>query len=145
QLLDARGAPERVGRVGAAGLVGENLLLPQRDPNRTLGRERERLVEPVRVNRLRAPADRRERLHGHARDVVLRLLRRQGRAAGLGVEAERLRLWVLGAEALAHDPGPEPSRGAELGDLLEEVRSEERRVGKEWRGGGGEWDGREKG
>ena len=39
-----------------------------------LSRERERLVERVRVDGLRAAADRRERLHGHPHDVVLGLL-----------------------------------------------------------------------
>ena len=59
QRLDEVGAAERVGRVGRAGLVREDLLRPQRDPRRALGRQRERLVERVRVQRLRAAADRR--------------------------------------------------------------------------------------
>ena len=50
-----------------------------------------------------------------------RLLGGQRDAAGLGVEADRLRLRVLGAEALAHDPRPHPPGGAELGHLLEDV------------------------
>ena len=45
-----------------AGLVREHLLRAQRDRRRVLGRQRERLVERVRVQRLRAAADGRERL-----------------------------------------------------------------------------------
>ena len=121
ERLDEVGAGERVDRVGGAGLVGEDLLRAQRDPRRPLGRQRERLVEAVRVQRLRAAAHRREALQRDADDVVLRLLRGQRHAAGLGVEADRLRLRVLGAEALAHDPRPHPADGAELRDLLEDV------------------------
>jgi hypothetical protein len=68
-----------------------------------------------------ASADRRQRLDSHPRDVVLGLLGGQCRAAGLRVEPERLRLRVLDAEALSHDPRPEPPRCSELRHLLEEV------------------------
>ena len=91
------------------------------------------------------PADRRQRLHRDAHDVVLRLLRGQRRAARLRVEAERLRLRVRRAEAVAHDLRPQPPRRAELRHLLEEVvvRVEEERepraelVGREARVDGG--------
>src|SRR5437667_252289 len=43
ELLDEIRAPERVGGIGAAALVREDLLRPQRDPDRVLGRQRERL------------------------------------------------------------------------------------------------------
>ena len=121
QRLDEEGAAERVGRVRRAALVREHLLRAERDPGRVLGRERERLVEAVRVQALRAAADRRERLDRDPHDVVLGLLRGQGRTAGLGVEAERERLRVRGAEAVAHQRRPQPPRGAELRHLLEEV------------------------
>ena len=60
-------------------------------------------------------------------DVALRLLRRQRRAAGLCVKAQRQRSRVRGAEAVAHDPGPQTAGRTELRDLLEEmvVRVEE--------------------
>ena len=79
----------------------EQLLRAQRELRRVLGRQRERLVERVRVQRLRAAAHRRERLDRDADDVVVGLLRRQRRAAGLRVEAQRQRLRVRRAEALA--------------------------------------------
>ena len=101
QRLDEVGAGERVDGVGGAGLVGEDLLGAQRDARGALGRQRERLVEAVRVQRLGAAADGGEALQRDAHDVVLGLLRRQRHAAGLRVEAHRLRLRVLGPEALA--------------------------------------------
>jgi hypothetical protein len=83
--------------------------------------ECECLVEGVRVQRLRAACDRREGLDSHPHDVVLGLLRRQRRTSGLRVEAQRLCAGARGAKAVAHDLGPQLSRGAELRDLLEEV------------------------
>ena len=48
---------------------------------------------------------------------------------GLGVEAQHLRLRVLGPELVAHDLRPDPAGGAELRDLLQEggARDEEER------------------
>ena len=121
QGLDEVGAAERVGRVRAARLVREDLLRPERDPRGALARQRERLVERVRVDRLRAAAHRRERLDRHAHDVVLGLLGGERRAAGLRVEAKRGRPRVRRPEALAHDLRPQPSCRPELRHLLEEV------------------------
>src|SRR5437764_584294 len=60
QRLDEVRATEWIGRIRAAGLLREDLLRSQRDPRRALRRQRERLVETVRVQRLRAAAHRRE-------------------------------------------------------------------------------------
>ena len=62
QRLDQVGARERVDRVRRARLVGEDLLRAQRDFRRALRRQRQRLVEAVRVQRLRAAADGRKAL-----------------------------------------------------------------------------------
>ncbi len=74
------------------------------------------------------PSDGGERLDGDAHHVVQWLLRLQGDAAGLGVEAEPRRL-VVGPEPRPDETGPEAPRRAELGRLLEEVvvRGEEER------------------
>src|SRR5207247_9711908 len=53
QRLDEVGAAERVGRVRSARLVREHLLRAKGDLRRALRRERQRLVEGVRVDRLR--------------------------------------------------------------------------------------------
>ena len=81
---------ERIDRVGHAGLGGDDLLRAQRDARRLLGRQRERLVAPVAVQRLRAAEHRGQRLERDADDVVVGLLRGQGAARRLGVEAQLL-------------------------------------------------------
>src|SRR5581483_12292004 len=83
--------------------------------------QRKRLVEAVRVQRLRPAARRRQRLDRDAYDVVLRLLRGERGAAGLRVETKRHRTRVRGAEPLLHQPRPEAAGGPVLRDLLEEV------------------------
>ena len=114
---------------GDAGLVADDLLRAQRDARRALGRQRQRLVAAVGVQRLRAAEHRRHRLHRDADDVVVGLLRGQRAAGGLRVEAQLLRARIGRAEAIFHDPRPQPPRRAELRDLLEEVvvRVEEER------------------
>jgi hypothetical protein len=52
--------------------------------------------------------------------VDLGLLGRQLDAGRLGVEAQHPRPRVRGAEPLLHQPGPDPPRRPELGDLLEQ-------------------------
>ena len=112
-----------------AGLVGDHLLRAQRDRDRLLGRQRERLVVGVGVQRLRAAEHAGERLDRGAHDVVQRLLRGQADAGRLRVEAHLPRARVLRAERLAQLARPDAPRGAVLGDLLEEVdlRVEEER------------------
>ena len=69
-----------------------------------------------------------QRLHRHAHDVVERLLRGERDTAGLRVKAQ-FAAGIVGTETLAHEARPQPTRGAELGDLLEEIamRGEEER------------------
>ena len=98
-----------------------SLLGAQREGHGLLGGERVGLVERVGVQRLRAAQHRGQRLEGGADHVVVRLLRGEGDPGGLRVGAELPAPRVAGAEAVAHHPGPDAARGAELGDLLEEV------------------------
>ena len=86
----------------------------------SVGGQRQRLVVAVGVQRLRAAEHRGQRLHRDPHDVVERLLRLQRDAAGLGVKPQPRRR-VARTEPLAHEPGPEPARRAELGHLLEQV------------------------
>ncbi len=119
--LDGERAAERVDDVGHPGLVGEDLLSPERDPDGALGGECQGFVHRVRVQGLAAAEHGRERLHRDPDDVVLGLLRGEHAAGGLGVEPQRERAPVAGAESLTHDPRPQAARGPELRDLLEEV------------------------
>ena len=129
ERLDVVAAAERVDRVRDAGLVGDDLLGAQRDLDRVLGRQRERLVVGVGVQRLRAAQDAGERLDRRADDVVQRLLGGQRHPGGLHVGAHEPGARVARPEGVAQLAGPDPPRGAELGDLLEEVdlRVEEER------------------
>ena len=94
-----------------------------------LGRQRQRFVAAVAVQRLRAAEHRGQRLQRDAHDVVVGLLRGQRAAGGLRVKAQLLRARVGRAEPVAHDARPQPPRRAELRDLFEEVvvRVEEER------------------
>ena len=89
--------------------------------HRVLGRQRQRLVERVGVQRLRAAEHGGERLERRAHDVHLGLLGGQRHAGGLGVEAHQPRARVLRAVAVAQLARPDPAGGAVLRDLLEEV------------------------
>ena len=134
QRLDVPRAAERVGDVGDAGLLHDHLLRAQRDLGGLLARQREHLVEGVGVQRVGAAEHRGERLDRGPHDVVVRLLRGQRDAGGLGVEPQPLRLLGLRAVDVAHPARPDPARGAELRDLLEEVDvrvEEERQPGRE--------------
>src|SRR5712691_3724465 len=121
QVLDEVGAAERIDRVYDSRLMCDHLLRAQRKPHRVLGRQRERLVERVRVQRLRAAEHGRQRLERSAHDVDLRLLRGQRHAGGLRVEAHQPRARVLRSVFLPQLASPDAPRGSVFRDLLEEV------------------------
>jgi len=77
ERLDEPRSAERVDRVRDAGLLGDDLLLSEREESGLLGRDRERLVVGVGVERLRPTENCRERLERDPGQVVQRLLRRQ--------------------------------------------------------------------
>src|SRR6185503_19918659 len=83
EALDVVRAAEWVYRRDGARLVRDHLLRPQGNAGRVLGRERERLVEGVRVQALRAAENGRERLERSADDVHLGLLGGKGDAGRL--------------------------------------------------------------
>ena len=74
--------------IGDAGLVRDDLLRPQRERRRLGSRQRQRLVQRVRVQRLRAAEHGRHRLERRPHDVVVRLLGSERHAGGLGMEAQ---------------------------------------------------------
>ncbi len=94
------------------------------DPGRELGGQREGLVEGVGVERLGAAVGGGHRLDAGAHDVVVDVLGGQRPAGGLAVGAQHSELLAfLGANCL-HELGPEEPRGAQLGDLHEEVHAD---------------------
>ena len=88
ERLDVVAAGERIDSERRARLVRDDLLRSQRERRGLGGRERERLVVAVGVQRLRAAEHRRERLHRDANHIVQRLLRLERDAAGLRVEPQ---------------------------------------------------------
>ena len=93
----------------------------QRQTGRLLGRERQRFVARVGVQRLRAAQYGRHRLQRRADHVDVGLLRGQGGAGGLGVETQHPGPLIFRAEPVPHQFCIQPARGSEFGDLLEEV------------------------
>src|SRR5438046_1447069 len=94
-----------------------------------LGWQCERLVQRVRVKRLRSTQHRCQRLNGHTNNIVVRLLRRERAACGLRVESKHRGTRILRMESLGHYLVPDFSRGPIFRDLLEKiiVRIEEER------------------
>ena len=128
-LLDRVGAAHGIDGVRDAAFRGDDLLRSERDAGGFLGRQRQRLVAAVAVERLRPAEHGCQRLERHADDVVVGLLGGERAAGGLRVEAQLLRARLGRAEPIAHEPRPQPPRGTELRDLLEKVvvRVEEER------------------
>jgi hypothetical protein len=114
--------------------VKDDLLRPDGDLRGEFGRKGERLVEGVRMERLRSAEDGRKRLERHARHVVVRLLGGERDPGRLRVEAELPAFRPPGAVPVPHHLGPDPPRRPVLADLLEEVVvrvEEERQPGRE--------------
>ena len=98
----------------------DDLLRAQGDALGLLGGDRQRLVVAGEGERLDAAEHRGEGLKRRPHDVVLGLLGGEGGAAGLHVGAKQPGFRVLGAEALAHEPGPHATQRPVLRHLLEE-------------------------
>mmetsp|Transcript_40575 Transcript_40575/g.96083 ORF Transcript_40575/g.96083 Transcript_40575/m.96083 type:complete len:549 (-) Transcript_40575:32-1678(-) len=119
-----------VHNLGDAGLVLHDELGVARDACREVRGQRNRLVEGVGVERLGPAHDRGHALDRRAHDVVVRVLRLEGVAGGLGVGAEQERLLLLGVEVLLHHVRPEPPRRAQLRHLHVEVHADPEEEGE---------------
>src|SRR5262245_19228447 len=93
--LDVEATAPRIDGTARARLQLEEQLRVARDARRELGRECERFVERVRVERLRVALRRRHRFEASAGDVVVDVLRREAPAGGLTVRAQAARLVAL--------------------------------------------------
>ncbi len=84
QALDVVGPRQRIDDMGDPGLLLQDQLGVARDPRREFRRQRNRFVERVRVQALRAAERRRHRLVGGAHDVVVGILLLQADARWSG-------------------------------------------------------------
>ena len=94
----------------------------KRDPDRVHRRQPQRLVVGGRGECLDATEDGGHRLVGDPDDVVQRLLCRLGAAERVAEDVGAQALGVLCVEAGLEELVPHPPSGAELGDLLEDVK-----------------------
>ncbi len=117
-----RAAPGIDDAVGAAFLLQKQLRVA-RDSGGEVGRQRERLIERIGVQRLRMALRRRHRLDGSAHHVVVDVLRGQRPAGGLAMGAQRQRARVFRME-LRQELGPQEPRGAHLGDFHEKIHAD---------------------
>ena len=123
QLLDVIRPRQRIDDIGDAGLFLQDQLGVAGDAGGMLGRQADRLIERIGVQRLGAAQHRRKRFVGRAHNIVVGVLFGQAHAGGLAMGAQHRRLGVLRFELL-HHPRPEQTRGAQLGGLHEEVHAD---------------------
>src|SRR5687768_11473742 len=89
EALDVVAARPGIDRPADAGLLLQVQLGVARDPGAEVGRQRQRFVERVGVQRLRVTERSSERLDAGARDVVERILSGEAPARGLTMSAQR--------------------------------------------------------
>src|ERR1700756_187429 len=82
------------------------------------------------MQRLRAAENRCHSLNRRTNDIVLRLLRRERGAGGLGVEAQHPRARVPRLELLSHDSRPHSPRSPELGHFFQKIIMSVEKEGK---------------
>ena len=116
-------ATPRVDRAGGAALLLEEELSVAGDASGEVGRQRQSLVERIRVQRLGVALRRGHGLDAGADDVAVDILRRQRPPARLAVGPQRQRLRVLRIELL-HELRPQQTGRPELRDLHEEVHAD---------------------
>ena len=121
--LDIVAAAPRVDDAGRPGLLLDEKLGVARDAGGEIRRQRERFVERVRMQGLRAAMRRREGFDAGANHVVEHVLRRERPAARLAVRAQAHGFRVFGAEVL-HELRPERAPCAHLGDFHEIVHAD---------------------
>ena len=133
QPLHVIGAAPRIDRAGGSGLLLQEQLGVARDAGGEIGRQRQRFVEGVGVQRLRVTLSGSHRLNAGAGDVVERVLGGERPAGGLRMSAQGQRFGALGAES-GYEFTPQQAARAQLGHLHEEVHPdapEERQPGRE--------------
>src|SRR4051812_23066686 len=122
ERLDEVASSQRIGGLRYLGLVGDDLLDPQRGARGKLGGNRERFVIRGGEDALHAGAGDGERLERRAGDVVERLGPGQRMTAADEGGAQPPALRLLRAVAVAEELRPDAPRRPVLRHLFEEVR-----------------------
>jgi hypothetical protein len=120
-LFDEITSAQRIDSLSDSGFKRNNLLRAECDSGRFFSGKRERLVVGVGVQGLGSAEDCRKCLQRDARDIILRLLRRQRDACRLRMKAHQATAFVFRAETFLHQPVPDFSRCPVFGDLFEEI------------------------
>ncbi len=123
QGLDIIASAQGIGDRGHTAFFGQDELGVAGDSGREIGRQSDRFVEAVGVERLGSAEHRGKRLDRGPDDIVIRVLFGQRHAAGLAMRAQQLRLFRCRAEP-GHDPRPQGPRRAQFGDLHEQVHAD---------------------
>ena len=123
QRLDIVRAAERIDDRRDPAFLLQHQLGVAGDAGGEIGGERDRFVERIGVERLGAAEHRRHGFYRGADDVVVGVLLLQADARGLAMGAQHLGAFVLRPQPV-HDAIPQRARGAQLGDLHEEVHAD---------------------
>ena len=108
--------------MGDPGFFLQDQLRIARNPRRKLGRQRNRLIQRIGVQRLRAPQRRRHRLIGGADHVVIGVLLLQRHARGLAMGAQHQAACLLRLKLL-HDARPQHPRRPQLRRFHKEIHA----------------------
>ena len=122
KLFDIVGAGPGIDDAGDFGLLLEVELRVARDAGGEISRQRDGLVQRIRMQRLGVAQDGGHGLNARADHIVVRVLRGQTPAGGLAMRAQRQGFHVFGSKLL-DQLGPEHARGAHLGDFHEVVHA----------------------
>ena len=123
QRLDIIAAAKRIDDLGYSGFFLQHDLRVAGDPGGKVGRQRDRFIQSVGVQRLGSAQGCCHCLNGRADNIIVRILLGQRHSGGLTMGAQRLRTFGLRTE-LDHHPIPEGPRRAQFRHFHEEVHAD---------------------
>ena len=115
-------AAKGIDRVGHTRLTCDKLLRPQSNLHGLLGRQGQRFIHRIRMQRLGSAKNPCEGLQRRPHDIILGLLPGQRAPGCLRMKAKHHRTRILRTVLFLHPPGPDPARGPVLRDLLEKIQ-----------------------
>ena len=109
--------------MGDASFLLNHQLGIARDARRKFGRQTERLVKRIGVQRLGTTEYRRHCFDGGAHNIVVGVLTGQTDAGGLAVSTQHQRALIFGRKVLLHLGCPKNPRGAQFGNFHKEIHT----------------------